>query len=935
MKSTRMRTARAASAVALLVLGACGTSGSGDQPDASGGGPGGFSAPDSGNPSGDHGADGASPPADGASGGSSSSGAGDAAGGGSSGSSGTADAAGGSSSGGVVPDGGVLQPPRDSTQLSMDAGWRFIKQDVTGADAAAFNDTSWATVSTPHTYNDVDSYRVLANHSSGDTGTYAGPAWYRKHFKIPSQYSSGKVIVEFERIRQGARFYINGTAVGVYDDGVTACGIDLTGKVNFGATENVLAVRVDNSDSYAETSTGVAFEWEGKAFNPDYGGLIGHVWLHVPGKIYQTYPLYNNLQTTGIYVYPSNFANVSPSQGDLTVNVESQVRNESGASQMVVLSADVVDPATGTGVASFQGTATALADGQTAVLAASGPLTKAKLWSDLTPNLYTVVTKLTVGGTVVDTRTMLTGFRQTAVKGGVGIGGTYVNGRFVYLLGFSQRASNDWAALGEAVPDWMHDYHASLIRGSNSNYIRWMHITPQRIDVVANDKFGIINIAPAGDKEADVTGVQWTQRTNVMRASMIYLRNNPSILFWEAGNNGITAAHMQEMQNLKKQFDPNGGRAIGCRSLSDATAAPFAEYFGTIVAYDPTFNPANGAYFRGYSDAYRDQAPIIEAEDERDEAARRFWDTFSPPHFGFTPGPNDTYHWNQDTFITGDATSQAAIWRLDIWKNQFTIRNTDSLHSRYSGYASIYFSDSDADGRQMSSEVCRVSGKVDAVRLPKEIYYAHQVVGNTQPQVHIIGHWTYPANTKKTMYVVANTPSVELFVNGTSVGKSSTPTDTYLFSFPNVTWAAGTIEAVGYDASGASVAQHQLQTASAPARIKLTPTVDPNGGLKANGADIAMFDFEVVDASGARVPTDEAPVTFTMTGPGVWRGGYNSGVLGSTNATTLLTECGVNRVFVRSTLTPGTVTLTASRSGLTSDTVSVTSNPVAVVDGLY
>ena len=89
-------------------------------------------------------------------------------------------------------------------------------------------------------------------------------------------------------------------------------------------------------------------------------------------------------------------------------------------------------------------------------------------------------------------------------------------------------------------------------------------------------------------------------------------------------------------------------------------------------------------------------------------------------------------------FITGDSTGTAAIARLDLWKNQFTIRNADSLHSRYSGYASIYFSDSDADGRQMSSEVCRASGKVDAVRLPKEIYYAHQVVGNTKPQIHIL-----------------------------------------------------------------------------------------------------------------------------------------------------------------------------------------------------
>ena len=855
-------------------------------------------------------------------------------GGGTGGSSG----AGGSSNGGptVGPNGGVVQPPRDSTEFSMDPGWQFIRQDVSGAEAPTFDDSAWSTVSTPHTYNDVDSYRVLANHSSGDTGTYAGPAWYRKHFKIPTAYASGKVIVEFERIRQGAAFYINGTAVGVYDDGVTACGIDLTGKVNFGATENVLAVRVDNSDSYAESSTGVAFEWEGKAFNPDYGGLVGHVWLHLPGKVYQTYPLYNNLQTSGVYVYPSNFANVTPSQGDLTVNVESEIRNESGSPQTVALAADVVDLTSGKVATSFQSAAsTALADGQTAVVTATGTLAKAKLWSDVTPNLYEVVTKVTVGGSVVDSRTTLTGFRQTAFKGGAGTGGVYVNGRFVYLLGFAQRASNDWAALGEAVPDWMHDYHANLVRGSNSNYIRWMHITPQRVDVVANDKFGIIQVAPAGDKESDATGVQWTQRTNVMRASMIYLRNNPSILLWEAGNNGVTAAHMQEMQNLRKQWDPSGGRAIGCRSLSDATAAPYAEYFGTIVAYDPTWTPANDAsYFRGYSNDYRNQAPEIEAEDERDEAARRFWDDYSPPHFGFKPGANDTYHWNQETFITGDSTTAAAIWRLDIWKNQFTIRNTDSLHARYSGYASIYFADSDADGRQDSSEVCRVSGKVDAVRLPKEIYYAHQVVGNTQPQVHVIGHWTYPANTQKTMYVVANTPSVELFVNGSSVGKSSTPVNTYLFGFPNIAWAAGTVKAVGYDATGASVATHQLQTAGAPSAIKLTATVDPSGGLKADGADVAMFDFEVVDANGQRVPTDEGPVSFTMTGPGVWRGGYNSGVLASTNATTLLAECGINRVFVRSTLTAGTITVTATRSGLTTGTASVTSAAVAVTDGL-
>jgi beta-galactosidase len=838
---------------------------------------------------------------------------------------------GGATATGGAPATGGSQTAPGEADYSMDPGWRFIKQDVSGAQATTFNDSAWTQVSTPHTYNDVDSFRVLANHSSGDTGTYTGPAWYRKHFNIPSQYSGNKVILEFERIRQGARFYMNGTQVGVYDDGITACGVDVTGKVNFGDTENVLAVRVDNSSNYVETSTATAFEWEGKAFNPNYGGLIGHVWLHLPGKVYQTYPLYNGLQTTGIYVYGTNYTNVAPSQGNLTLNVESQVNNESGSAKTATLNVQVIDPTSSAAVGSFQSAATSLPTGQATVLKANGSLSNAKLWSDVTPNLYNVVTTLSVGGAVVNRRSTITGFRQTEFRGGAGTGGVYVNGRFVYLLGYAQRASNEWAALGEAVPDWMHDYHASLVKSSNSNYIRWMHITPQRIDVVANDKYGVINIAPAGAKEADVTGVQWTQRTNVMRASMIYLRNNPSVLFWEAGNNGVTAAHMQEMAGLKTQWDPNGGRGMGDRDMSDAGGLPYADWFGTMVAYDPA-NLGSG-YFRGYSDAYRDKGPIIEEEDFRDEAPRAIWDDYSPPHFGFQPGANDTYHWNSESFVVGDSTGPAQINRLNAWLHLETIRNTTPANSRYSGYASIYFSDSDADGRQMSSEVCRVSGKVDAVRLPKEIYYAFRVIGNTQPDIHVIGHWTYPAGTKKTMYVIANTASVELFVNGVSQGKSSKPTDTYAFSFPNITWASGTIKAVGYNASGTQVCQHELMTAGPAASIKLTPTVG-RSGLQADGADVAMFDVEVVDADGQRCPTDEGRVDFTMTGPGIWRGGYNSAVLGSTNNMYLLTECGINRVFVRSTMTPGDIAVTAARNGLTSGTATVTSRAVPVVNGL-
>ena len=117
-------------------------------------------------------------------------------------------------------------------------------------------------------------------------------------------------------MKQGARFYVNGKPAGMFENGVTACGLDLTGMVNFGAAENVLAVRVDNSNDYEESATGVGFEWMGKAFNPNYGGLQRPRVAARDRQGLPDLPLYKNLKTTGVYVYPSNFARVTPSQGD-------------------------------------------------------------------------------------------------------------------------------------------------------------------------------------------------------------------------------------------------------------------------------------------------------------------------------------------------------------------------------------------------------------------------------------------------------------------------------------------------------------------------------------------------------------------------------------------------------------------------------------------
>jgi beta-galactosidase len=810
-----------------------------------------------------------------------------------------------------------IPPSSDRERICFDIDWKFIRQDVPGAQAPEFNDSSWQTISTPHTYNDVDTFNKIISHGGGQRGAYQGPAWYRRHFKLSKNSSGKKLILEFEGMKQAGQIFINGKQLGLYENGITAFGLDITDAVHLGDADNVLAVRVDNSGKYVEKSSGVGFEWEANDFNPNYGGINRHVWLHVLGKIHQTLPLYYGLETTGIYIYPSS---VDVAQKTTDVNIISQVANESGDQASVTLSAIVVDDA-GRVCAKFDGDTVDLVNNEKTDVKATGRLTAAKFWSPDDPSLYDVYTVLTVDGKVVDVARTRTGFRKVEFKGGVGTGGVHINDKFVYLKGYAQRSTNEWAGLGQAYPDWMHDFTAKLIHDSHANYIRWMHISPQRVDVDAFDRAGIVEVCPAGDKEKDVQGRAWEQRMEVMRDSMIYFRDNPSVLFWEAGNNGISADHMKQMVDLKQQWDPSGMRAIGCRTLNDPGATPIAEYFGVMIGQDPRIDKLKGPdeMFRAYSAERRDRAPLIETEDFRDEAARRFWDDQSPPHFGFKPGPKDTYHWNSETFCLAAA---ARYW--DYWSNR--ISNTDPAHSRWSGYASIYFSDSNADGRQDSSEVCRVSGKVDAVRLPKEAYFTYRVMQNPEPDIHIIGHWTYPAGTTKTIDVISNCEAVELSLNGKVIGRSHSPTSGYIFAFPDVKWIPGMLKAVGIK-DGKTACEYELVTATAAKAIKLTPILGP-GGLQADGADVALFDVEVVDSQGRRCPTDEARIDFKVSGPGIWRGGYNSGIVDSTNNLYLDTECGINRVSIRSTLTPGRITLTAARPGLQSASVEVTSVPL-------
>src|SRR5262249_17102895 len=160
---------------------------------------------------------------------------------------------------------------------------------------------------------------------------------------------------------------------------------------------------------------------------------------------------------------------------------------------------------------------------------------------------------------------------------------------------------------------------------------------------------------------------------------------------------------------------------------------------------------------------------------------------------------------------------------------------------------------------------------------------------------------------------------VELFVNGKSLGFGMQSSN-FLFTFKDVEWEPGKvtaigfdkdgkqlvetepgeIKAVGYDRNGKAITTDSIKTAGEPFAIKLTQHTAPDG-LKADGADVAIVDVEVVDKQGRRCPTALTMINFALAGEAEWRGGLAQGPDNYILSKNLPVEGGVNRILIRST----------------------------------
>lgn len=806
----------------------------------------------------------------------------------------------------------IVTSPRQTYNLNP--GWLRATGDQSGAQRPDFDDRRWLSVTLPNAFNETEAFaRDIKQLSTGIT-------WYRKHFQVPPNTPRGRALLEFEGVRQAAEVWVNGRSVAPSENGVMAFGADIGAALRPG--DNVIAVRVDNDWKYKERASGSGFQWNNDNFNVNYGGITKNVRLHLTGPVYQTLPLYAGLGTTGQYVWADAFDLKARSA---TIHAETQVRNDSYTARNLTMRVDIREPS-GKRIARYDGAPVQVQPGQTAMLSAERRVGDLHFWSWGYGYLYTVTTSLIDEGKVIDSVDTRTGFRQT----GFGKGMVELNGRTIQMHGYAQRTSNEWPAVGVSIPPWISNFSNALMVESGGNLVRWMHVTPSKQDIESADRVGLIQAMPAGDAESDVTGRRWDQRKEVMRDAIIYNRNNPSILFYEGGNESISEAHMAELKAIRDRYDPHGGRAIGSREMLDSR---LAEYGGEMLYINKSA-----------------RHPMWAMEYSRDEAARLYQDEWTPPFHKDAPD----YNRNQDSH---------AIEDVRRWNDYYRARPGTGARIS-SGGVNIIFSDSNTHFRGDNNY--RRSGEVDAVRIPKQGFFAHRVMWNdwvdsVTPATHIIGHWNYAPGTRKDVTVVSNGDAVELFLNGRSLGQGER-SDTFLYRWKNVDFTPGTLRAVARH-EGGGTSRYSLATTGPAVSLKLTPHVSPRGFVM-DGADIALVDVEAVDAQGRRVPIDDRMLHFTLDGPAQWRGGIAQGDssgrkrAGETTGEAVVTkphgadgttsyagmareednfilspnlplEGGINRVLLRAGTQAGKVDLTVTAEGLPPAHLSLDGRAVA------
>ena len=769
----------------------------------------------------------------------------------------------------------------EDRKVEFNQNWHF-KLNANAKDAVKpdADVSSWKKLDLPHDwsiYNDFDHDSPAQNEGGQLNG---GDAWYRKTFKLDEEDLNKNVRITFDGVYMDSQVYVNGQLVGHYPNGYNQFSYDITDYLHKDGRENVVAVHAINKQPSSRWYSG--------------SGIYRDVTLQVTDKVHT--------EKNGTTILTPDLE--KQQNGKVDTHVTSKIVNTDDKDHEILAEYQIIER-NGQAVTDLVRTASqVLKAHQSASLNAILQVDKPKLWtvnSDK-PALYELVTRVYRDGQLVDAKKDLFGYRYYNWTPNEGFS---LNGERIKFHGVSLH--HDHGALG-AEENYKAEYRRlKQMKDMGVNSIRTTHnpASEQTLQIAA--ELGLLVQEEAFDTwyggkkqydygrffDKDAThpdakkGEKWSDfdlRTMVERG-----KNNPAIVMWSIGNEIGEAdgkprslATVKRLVQVIKAVDKTRYVTMGADKFR------FGDGSGD---HEKIANELDAVGFNYSEDNYkklRAKHPNWLIYGSETSSATRTRGSYFRPERELVHSNQAYRNYEQSDYgndRVGWGKTATASWTFDRdnagYAGQFIWTGTDYIgeptpwhNQNHTPVKSSYF------------------GIVDTAGIPKHDYFLYQsqwVSAEKKPMVHLLPHWNWEnPNLKENVAdadgnipvrAYSNAASVELFLNGNTLGKKTftkkqtsdgrtyqegaKPNELYLEW--KVAFEAGTLEAVARDEAGNIIARDKIVTAGEPAGVRL---VKEEHAIAADGKDLTYIYYEIVDSKGNVVPTANNLVRFQLHGQG-------------------------------------------------------------------
>lgn len=773
----------------------------------------------------------------------------------------------------------VSAVPLDSWKFNLISATANTAYASTAEADPSYDDASWRTVSVPHDW----SVELDFNASSPATyeGGYldGGDAWYRTTVSVDKQ-NGRRYVLCFDGVYMESTVYVNGQQVHRNYYGYNPFAVDATEQMVSGV--NTIAVFVRNEQPSSRWYSG--------------SGLIRPVEL---------------VTLLDDQIRMENIRVTTPKLDSDLTNGETVVAfdavNRTGAEASATFTVDLYNP-DGAKVGTADASAV-IAAGETQNVSATVALANPTLWAIGAGKLYEAQISAKVGNRVQRSKRVTYGYRSIRFDKDTGF---YLNGIHTKLKGVC--VHHDGGCIGAAENRSAIERQVDILTNMGCNAIRLTHnpFGAEYLDVC--QRKGVLLVEELFDcwtkskKQKDFGRYFADHYAEVVTSTIRRDWNNPAVIMWSLGNEvrtNLTGGDYSssEIVNVCTMVNSAVKALDSTRPTTMGNNAPGGNLAALMAIVDVV-----GINYNSNKQTYQPDRPIYGSETTSALSSRGVYATDSA-NMAYPSYDNKAVSWGNTAAETVNAyLSSTRSCGHFVWTG-FDYIGEPTEWNKYPAKSSYF-------------------GIVDTCGFPKDIYFMYQSMWDSRPMVHILPHWTHESGNIN-VWLYSNCASVELFLNGVSLGKkvlSQRGTkNQYAYT---VAYAAGTLVANGYDASGNLIAQDIQYTAGTPAKLALS---SDKTAVNTASDDLVYITCDVLDKNGTLCPNADNSVTFTVAGGTIigTDNGHGANVeklSGSTHAA----FSGKCLCVVKHDGASGVMKITATANGLTAGTISVTKGETTI-----